>query len=524
MHKPTHLVLTLLSLVSLTGLPAPRSGVATACASVPAPAVPGAHVLSVTGVERPAGPAGVPGRPPIPDVPARCEVTVLLTHPGANDRVEVQVWLPSSGWNGRFLGTGGGGFATGFSAEGVAPAVKGGFAAAATDGGIGINPVSPEAWALDARGRVNWGLLTNFGSRSVHDMTVVGKAVTASFYGRAATYSYWNGCSTGGRQGLAEAQLHPEDYDGIVASVPAIEMPRFSMAQFWPQVVMNQERTFPTACEFDAFTSAAVRACDSLDGVVNGVIGDPRQCRFDPALLVGTKILCGGEELTISAATAEVVRRIWEGPRGWSGQLGAGLVKGGSFSALAGTVTRPDGSTVGAPLPIAENWVKYFVRRDPGMDTTKITYAEFERLVWQSTATYDHVLANTGPDLSAFRAAGGKMITWHGLADSEIAPDTTIGYRDRVERAMGGAARADEFHRLFLAPGTGHCGSGVGTEPVDPLAAVVAWVERGQAPDILPAASRDAKVTRNLCRYPLVSTYDGHGDPDSAASFRCAAP
>ncbi|SDM28065.1 tannase/feruloyl esterase family alpha/beta hydrolase [Allokutzneria albata] len=495
----------LVTLMLAAGLPAAIPA-KSACAAVSAPAVPGARVLSVSGVERPAGEAGMPGRPPITGVPARCEVTVVLSHPDTDDRVRVEVWLPLRGWTGRFLGTGGGGFATGFSAEGLAPAVKDGFAAAATDGGIGLNPISPAAWALDASGRVNWGLLTNFATRSVHDMTVVGKAVTRSFYGRAPAYSYWNGCSTGGRQGLAEAQLHPRDYDGIVAGGPAIDMPRSSLAQFWPQVVMNQERTRPSACEFDAFTRAAVDDCDLLDGVADRVIGDPAACRFDPARLVGTKTPCG---TTITAATAEVVRRIWDGPRGHTGRLGQGLVKGGSFAELAGA----------APLPIADNWIRYFLGRDPGMDTTKIDYSAFERLVFASTATYDHLLANTRPDLSAFRAAGGRLLVWHGLADAEIAPGTTIDYRERVERVTG---PADGFFRLFLAPGSGHCGTGVGVAPVDPMGAMIAWVERGRAPDTLAAATADGRTTRDLCRHPRVPIYDGHGDPDSATSFRCS--
>ncbi|WP_086819671.1 tannase/feruloyl esterase family alpha/beta hydrolase [Allokutzneria sp. NRRL B-24872] len=501
MKTVSQLLVTLLLATGLSAL----SPVKNPCSAIAAPAVPGARVLSVTGVERPAGEAGVPGRPPIPGVPARCEVTVELSHADAGDRVRVEVWLPLSGWTGRFLGTGGGGFATGFSAEGLAPAVKGGFAAAATDGGLGINPVSPRSWALDAAGRVNWGLLTNFAARSVHDMTLAGKAVTRSFYGRSASFSYWNGCSTGGRQGLAEAQLHPRDYDGIVAGAPAMDMPRFSMAQFWPQVVMNQERTRPSACEFDAFTRAAVDECDLLDGVADRVIGDPAACRFDPARLVGAPLPCGS---TVSAAAAEVVRRIWEGPRGYSGRLGQGLVKGGSFAAVAGP----------APLPIADNWIKYFVGRDPGMDTSKIDYIGFERLVFASTGAYDHLLATDRADLSAFRAGGGKLLVWHGLADAEIAPGTTIDYWNRVQRATGGT---DDFFRLFLAPGSGHCGSGVGVSPVDPLRAVIDWVEHGRAPDTLPAATTDAKTTRDLCRHPRKPVYDGHGDPNSAASFTC---
>lgn len=501
------LLLALLPVAATLVVAQPAAATGTACGGITAPTVPGAEVVSVASVER--HDFVVPPDPfhpePITDIPAFCEVTLTLTHPGANDSVAVEVWLPLDTWNGRFLGTGGGGYAPGFFDYELAPGVKSGFAAVSTDAGIGGDIVSPAAWALTADGSVNRELLTNFASRSVHDMTVAGKAVTRQFYGRAANYTYWNGCSTGGRQGLMAAQKYPHDYDGIVATAPAVNWTKFLVADQWPQVVMNEMGNFPTPCELQAFNDAAVAACDRLDKVADGVIGDPARCRFDPYELVGKVVDCGGGATTISRADAAVVAKIWAGPGVWSG-----LPRGAQFWGIAGTT---EDGTAGVPFQISDDWVRYFVEKDPAFDTTTVGYGDWYRHFALSYAEYRDVIDTSNPDLSAFRKSGGKMITWHGQADELIFPQGSIDYWQRVRDA-------DDFYRLFMAPGVGHCGGGPGPAPVDPLDAVIRWVEQGKAPATLPAAS--ATATRNLCRYPLVSRYDGHGDPNSAASFRCA--
>jgi hypothetical protein len=523
----------LASPVSATTAPRHQSGGA-GCATVAEPHVSGAHILSVAAVEHPAGDITFPPDPPNPtpppvtDVPAFCDVTVVLTHPGLDDRVRTEVWLPLTGWNGRFQATGGAGFAAGVFEQALAPAVKSGYAAASTDAGVGANPFSPASWALDQNGNVNHGLLVNYASRSFHEMSEVGEQVTASVYGRRAAYSYWNGCSTGGRQGLMEAQRYPEDFDGILAAAPAINLDRFGPAEMWPQVVMNAEHTYPTACEFEAFNQAAIAACDRDDGVTDRVISQPENCRFDPNRLIGQTVNCENRTVQISRADAEVVRKIWDGAKTRAGKrLWYGLLRGTPFGGLAATAAAPDGTRHGLPFPIADNWTKYFLQRQPDFDTSTIGYRQFERLFRQSQADYHAVIGTDDPDLSAFRDAGGKMITWHGLADQFIFAQGTVDYRQRVEADMGGARATDRFYRLFLAPGAEHCFGGTGPVPTDPLAAVVDWVEHGHAPDTLPAATTKSDgqtITRNLCRYPLVSHYTGHGDPNSADSYKCVRP
>lgn len=219
---------------------------------------------------------------------------------------------------------------------------------------------------------------------------------------------------------------------------------------------------------------------------------------------------------------------IWDGPKTRSGKrLWYGLLKGTPFDRLAATAAAPDGARHDVPFAVGDDWIKYFRKRQPDFDISTIGYREFEQLFQQSHSQYNAVIGIDNPDLSTFRNADGKMITWHGLADRLIFPQGTVDYYRRVEAVMGGAHATDQFYRLFLAPGADHCSGGTGPVPTDPAAAVVDWVEHGHAPDTLPATMTNAhgqKITRNLCRYPQASHYTGHGDPNSAANYSCVPP
>ncbi|MFI6063347.1 DUF6351 family protein [Streptomyces sp. NPDC051286] len=500
------------------------------CSTVTVQAPAGTEVESVVSVDRPAGTVDVPEITPLPaahitDVPAYCDVTVTLTHPGEGDHAKVKVWLPQNGWNGRLQTIGGSAFAAGDYGTGLADAVKNGYAAATTD--AGVKSYLDTSWALDAKGRVNTPLLKNFASRSEHEAAVVAKQVIGDYYGRTASYAYFNGCSTGGRQGYAEAQRYPDDYDGILANAPAISWDEFEVATLWPQVVMNNEKTYPTGCEFDAFNAAAVKACDSLDGVKDGLVENPARCDFDPRQLIGTTLECEGKQVTITAADAAVVRKIWDGPRTTSGKkLWSGVPIGADlkFPFLAGTLPDANGDLKGAAFPVPAFWVASWLKKQPSFDVSTITYSQFTELFRQSQAEYDEVIGTDDPDLSAFRKSGGKLLTWHGQQDQLIPTQGTVSYREQVERKMGGTKRVDDFYRLFLAPGTAHCGLNGQT---DDLGALRAWVEHGKAPRTLTAKltnSSGEQVTRDLCAYPQVSRYTGHGDPAAAGSFRCVPP
>src|SRR3989449_453126 len=215
-----------------------------------------------------------------------CRVTATVTHPPSGDRVKVFIGLPATNWNGRFRGTGGGGFLGG-SANNLRGPVTQGYAAGATDTG---HEGGSGSFALDANGRLNWQSIVDNAYLGIHEMTVVGKALTKEYYGKAPRYTYFVGGSTGGRQGLMEAQRYPNDYDGIVSACPAINWHRFLPADMWPQVVMVAAKNFVPKSKLDAATAAAVAACDASDGVSDGVIDNPARCAYDPKALVGTKV------------------------------------------------------------------------------------------------------------------------------------------------------------------------------------------------------------------------------------------
>ncbi|MET9496272.1 tannase/feruloyl esterase family alpha/beta hydrolase [Streptomyces sp. NPDC006552] len=501
----------------------------TAC-TAPSPRAPdGTRIESVTAVRQAGGTVkgtGLLGGE-VSGVPAFCQVTVVLTHPGEGDHATVRTWLPEQRWNGRFQAIGGSAYRAGDNGVGLGGAVKAGYAVTTTDAGVG--DVLDTSWVLDHEGEVDRTALKNFASRSQHEAAAVGKAVVSGVYGKPAAYSYFTGCSTGGRQGYMEAQAHPGDYDGILADAPAINWDEFEVATLWPQVVLENEKTHPSDCELTAFTDAAVTACDQLDGVRDGLVDDASRCDFDPRRLIGTKVDCEGEELTVTAADAAVVRKIWDGPRTTSGRkLWAGVPVGADLAGLAHSApAEPGGPLAGQPFPVPARWVQLFLKKDPSFDLTRIGYDEFTTLFRQSQAEYDKVIGTDDPDLSDFRRSGGKLLTWQGDADEFIPAQGTVRYHQQVARELGGARRVDDFYRLFLAPGTGHCGLDGQDGSTDGLAALTRWVEHGTAPATLPATLVNAdgeQVGRDLCAYPKVSRYQGHGDPSRPAGFRCVAP
>jgi feruloyl esterase len=453
-----------------------------------------------------------------PNDPGICRVSAVTTHPPAGDKVRIWVAIPTTNWNGRFLGTGGGGFSGG-SAGGVNPPVAQGFAAGATDTG---HPDASGRFALNASGRLDWQAIRDNGHVGIHEMTVTGKALTQAMYGVAPKYSYFNGCSTGGRQALMEVQRYPQDYNGVVAGSPAINWTRLHPQQLWGPVLMNAMNNPVAACKLTAATTAAIASCDTIDGVKDGVIEDPKRCTYDPKALVGTT---AGECGTFTEGDATVIRKLWEGPRREDGTfLWYGLPRGAELNALwtsRGTPLRPQ------PFAIMLDWFRYFLTQDPQFDPATVTPAGYERLFDQSVEQYTLVIATDNPDLAGFRNHGGKAIVWHGWADQLISAEGTVDYYTRVQKEMGGAKKTSDFIRLFMAPGVGHCGGGTGPAPTETLESLLAWVEDGKAPETLPAVRRDqaGAVTRRrpLCQYPLVAKYKGSGSTDDAANFVCSA-
>jgi Tannase and feruloyl esterase len=460
-----------------------------------------------------------PGQPPLTGLPPFCDVKLTQTDAAGNP-IHTEVWLPST-WNGRFQGVGGGVYACGPFFNAMAPAIQGGYASAATDCGVPPADILTGAWALRSDGTLNMPLIDDFGFAGIHDMSVAGKAVTQAYYPSPLRFSYFNGCSTGGREGLMEAQRYPADYDGIVSGAPAINWTRFIPAEIWPELVMKESGDFLPACKENAFTESAVQACANTDGVIT----NPDACDWNPAKLVGFVTPCG----VITSQDAAVMTKIWQGPETTQGRrLWYGLERGASLSGLAATTTT-NGVTTPNPFPVPVAWLGTWLQKNPSWDWHTLTYAQFDTLFQQSVSEFSDVIATDNPDLSAFRKDGGKIVIWHGLADQLIFPQGTVNYYQRVQQAMGGPAATDSFARLFLAPGAQHCASGAGPAPGpgQALGAVVRWVEHGTAPTSILGTTTDPATgvvtdSRPICLYPKFARYTGHGSTTEASSFACA--
>lgn len=446
-----------------------------------------------------------------------CNVTILHTHPGWNDTIATQVWLPLEGWNGRFQGLGGGGYSTGFGSLYLTHAVAQGFAAASTDGGHGTGsgaiPTDLE-WALSSKNNINWFLLEDYASKATNDMAFIGKQITKSYYRRAANYSYFAGCSGGGRQGLAMAQDFPDAFDGILAVAPAINLETFIPAAYWPTQVMNKLGAYPSPCEVEAFVSAAVKACDFLDGVQDGIISSPGLCNVTAHSFVGQDYTCNGTANKLTASGASAVQAAWSG----SGKDGwFGVNKDAALSTLyVPTACAANGTCYSSGADLSGNWFRYLVAKDPDFALNNMTVSEFFKNLHASTFQYASMLANTNPDLSEFKANGGKVITWHGLADEAIPPRGSTKY---FEEVLSMDPNAHDFYRLFEAPGVGHCYGGLGPAPNGALLQLMEWVEKDLAPATLQAKGSNGTV-RNLCPYPLQQKFIG-GDARNASSFTC---
>lgn len=518
------------------------------------------EVISIAATAVAAGGFTPPGLT-APVAVAFCRVQITVS-----PAINIEVWLPpAANWNHRFQAEGGGGYAGVISYSALAMAVTGDavtgqFATASTDtghpatgtadgqggangaqagGGFALNP---------ANDTLNQGLITDFASRSLHEMTVKAKAVIAAYYGEPQKYAYWDGCSTGGRQGWIEAQLFPNDYDGILAGSPAINWDRFIPAELWPELVINLDVGAPVSqTKLTAVTAAAIKACDGLDGVIDGVINDPRQCHFNPHAMVCGQPGAPPPGTCLGKNEADAVQQIWRGARGPYGEfLWYELEPGASFAGLANSsaATPP----VALPFTITLDHWRLWIEQNPSFDWFTLNTASFERGFRESQEKFHAVIGTDDPNLSGFRADGGKIITYHGWADQLIFPLGSIDYFNRVVAANGGLKRVQDFERLFMVPGMNHCAGGAGAVnfgqsgvvPVsldpehDAVLALERWVEEGVAPNMLIATTdqpvalhaaenptQPSAFTRPLCPYPEEAQYKGTGDPTNAANFVC---
>ncbi|KAH8893021.1 tannase and feruloyl esterase [Thozetella sp. PMI_491] len=472
-----------------------------------------------------------------------CNVTVTYTHPGEGDSVIVEAWLPptNSSWNSLFEGVGGAGWIAGrgvIQYLNMAAAVSEGYATITTDAGLG-SAEDPSSWGLVSEGNVNLYLLQNFGAKTLGEQALFGKSLVQSYYGTPPKYSYWNGCSQGGRQGLAIAQQYPTAYDGIVAGAPVVSMNYVGINLFWAQEWMSIIQAWPYGCEMDAITEAAVAACDGLDGVNDGIISNPADClaRFDPFSLVGTSVQnCSqtGAPRSITEAAASVVNATWSGPISaqgkpiWPGffpgaDLTGDLSGPASLSGMAGT-NCTSGVCVGSPNALIPPWLKYLYAKDPSFDYSNLTHEEFDQVVHATLQQYHDLLDTNDPDLSDFYKAGGKILSFHGLADNIVAYGGSEKYYKEVSAVL---PNVHDFFRLYPVPGLGHCFGGKSTAPQTMFAQLRAWVENGTAPETTPVSITDLEgktQDRILCPYPQQQVFnESCGDAGNAECWSCSA-
>ena len=443
-----------------------------------------------------------------------CLVKVLV--PPA---INIWVGLPTGGtWNGRLQSEGGGGYA---GSVGVPTgSIAAGYVGVQTDTGHTGGSGSFGMLTPVPNGAPDVQLQTDFAYRSEHEMAVIGKQLAQAFYGQLPQFSYWNGCSTGGRQGMRMAQDFPADYNGILAGAPAFHWDRFQAYQIWPEVAMRLDAGGPvSAAKQNLATNAAVAACDPSDGVTDGVIRDPRVCTYNPVNDASiTRASCTSADNTcLTPGEASAIQKIWGGARTASGKLlWPGLERGAALSGLAGT----------NPFSIAVAQPQFWVYFDPSWDWKTLTYSNYEAFFKDTMRMVNPMMASENPDLSAFHNTGGKIVMWQGWADQLIMPQGSVMYYDAVANVMGGYSALQPWYRHFVAPGVGHCGGGNGPQPQNLFQAVVNWVENGTAPDRVLASKSitGGTQTRPLCPYPAVAKYTGSGSTDDANNFVCAAP
>ena len=455
------------------------------------------------------------------NLPASCRVAGVIK-PSGDSEIRFEVWMPSSGWNGRFQGAGNGGFAGSINSRQMQAALAGGFATASTDTGHEAG-TTDAGWALGHPEKV-----VDFGYRAVHLMTVDAKAIIHAFYGEGPRRSYFSSCSNGGRQALMEAQRFPEDYDGIVAGAPANYWTHLLANSVWDLQAVTGSSYIP-AKKLPAIQAAALAACDALDGLKDGLIEDPPRCHFDPEALQ-----CQGAETDSCLTAAQVValKKLYAGRVFPGYEPGGEAEPGGWLTWITGPA--PEKSLM---FDFGTQFYKNIMFGNAawdyhGFDADRDTKATDEKLAG--------VLNATDPDLSRFRARGGKLILYHGWSDAAIGPGNTVNYYESVV-SKAGASDARGFVRLFMVPGMQHCSGGSGPNSFgqfggatgdaehDVGAAIERWVEQGIAPERIVAAKRkndldsrsEAVRTRPLCAYPSVARYKGTGSIEDAGSFMC---
>jgi feruloyl esterase len=482
------------------------------------------------------------------DLPARCEVTGYVA-----SSVGIKLDLPVA-WNGKFMEVGCGGHCGVLDGNSLPwscdTALRRGYACVVSDMGHRSAGGADGLWAYgNLQAKLDWGI------RAGHVAAVAGKALAEWYYAQKPSKAYFMGCSTGGRQALQEVQHFPWDFDGVLAGAPPVNLSTIYMTFVWGIRATHDAagKALLDAEDLKRLTAAAVAQCDLDDGVKDGIIGDPLHCAFDPSVLACKS---GHTQSCLTATQIKAVKEVYAGPmtsRGAKLSLG-GPLPGSEYLQLAGlphdwraAYTGVDGHPAAYEALATDGFRYLFLLPEPG-PTWKLSDFDFDR-DYQRLGLMQSLYDSSNPDLRKFKAAGGKLIVFQGLSDISVLPRSTIDYYEAVERVMGSQAATQDFARLFLLPGVGHCSGGDGAFDADYLSALEAWVETDRAPDKLltshirlgdlriessadfpklirrldyPLDPSTIEFSRPVYPYPLRAKYRGQGDPRDAASFVAA--
>jgi feruloyl esterase len=482
--------------------------------------MPGITILAATAV--PAGPFSLPGAPPTAakvQVPAFCRVEARV-----GKELRIELWMPQQ-WNHKLVAVGNGGMAGALVYAPMIKPLQQGYATTSTDEGHTAANNADAEWALGHPERV-----LDFADRGVHQMAEADKVILNAHYSALPSKSYFNGCSQGGHEAMIEAQRYPADFDGIIAGDPANNWTHHYIGgHLWMALAMDGDGYMP-ADKVQLVGEAVNQQCDMLDGVKDGVLTDPRRCKFDVETL-----RCKGSDAAkcLTGAQVSAVQKLWSGLRTSDGQvIYPGIVpgaEGGWASYLTGT-----GPGGGRHAVLTPAFFRFFVFEDPTWDMKQFRFTAsdgFDSDIDYTDAKLGALFNAVNPDLSQFKARGGKLIHYHGWADPDITPLNSINYYESVLKAQGGDVHGlrdtNTFYRLFMVPGMWHCAGGPGATSFDMLDPLDQWADKGVAPDkVIASRITNGKVerTRPLCPYPQEAQWKGTGSTDDAANFVCALP
>jgi len=436
-------------------------------------------------------------------LPAVCRVG-LTAAPTDDSDIKIEVWLPAANWNGKFQAVGNGGWAGTIPYAAMAAAIERGYAAAGTDTGHSTTGAS---FALGHPEK-----LADYAHRSLHEMAVHAKAVVNAYYGSTPQLSMWNGCSTGGNQGLTLASMYPEDFDAIIAGAPPDPRARLHSVRLYAYNIVHRTKgSYIPPEKYAVLHDAALNACDARDGVKDGVLENPAACRFDPKVV---ECKSGDAPTCLTAEQVDTARALYsevKHPR--TGEvLYPPLLQPGS-EMMWGTLAGP------TPYANAVEPYKFLVAQDAKWDPAAFDVNSGIAAMDKAGAVLDTVT----PNLKPFFSRGGKLLMYHGWNDQQVPASSSLRYFNRVVAAVGNGA-AGRSIQLYMVPGMTHCRGGDGTDTFDTVAAMEDWVARGTAPDRIAASRvKQGKTdrTRPLCPYPQVAVYNGSGSTDEAENFTC---